>query len=279
MALVLGGLLAASLSAVVYLTVAPAGGVDWIIHDTVEEQYSSASVPEPVKVVTTQRLSFGDLIRREIHPPPSPRVARRPTPTPKAKATAAQVAPSPRSPTSPQSLPEGGVSSEIEYAYYDIYGTDESTLRSEMNQKGHHAGDGEVYDAHTEWNIGWKYWFKQEKDSCSVGSVRVTVMVKLNLPRWQDSSGAAQASESLRSKWKQFSEALLIHENIHKDYAITAGQEIHDAILRLPGSPGCDELKTKVSETGKIMVAGVATKNEKFDADTDHGRTQGAIFP
>lgn len=270
--ILLGVILAISLTLGTYLVMSPLSNPHTISYGTIEEEYSSETAPSPTPTITQ---TFADIINLiPILPDPTPtlrpHLVRKPVPTPTSVVTT--INPTPIALTSPQ----GGTSNFFDTEYYDIYGDEEHELREEMNEKGHLDEDGEMYDAYTYWNISWNYLYKQTANVCSAESIDVTVDVTIHLPRWENQSGG---SASLKSKWEQYIDDLTLHEEGHRAFADEGGQKVYETLSQIGAYPTCDELKNKVSEKGQAVIEEVRSKNKQYDDETSHGLTQGAVFP
>ena len=69
------------------------------------------------------------------------------------------------------------------------------------------------------------------------------------------------------------------HENGHKDIGIKAAIEIERSIAELEPAVDCDELAETANELGQSIISKYAEKEREYDARTNFGETQGAIFP
>lgn len=73
--------------------------------------------------------------------------------------------------------------------------------------------------------------------------------------------------------------ALQLHEDGHKDHGVAAAQEVLSTITNLPAYPSCPELETAANTAGKSVIERYNQKDIEYDRVTQHGATQGAIFP
>lgn len=144
-----------------------------------------------------------------------------------------------------------------------------------MNECGAKSG-GEAYDAYTSYYISWAYNFNYVAGGCAVKDMAVGVKVDFFYPKWED-PGNAQAG--LAENWQRYMTNLEIHENIHKDIAIEAGQAILNALSSLPLAATCEETQSLTSSTGDQIFADYNAREKAYDDETNHGETQGATFP
>jgi predicted secreted Zn-dependent protease len=165
---------------------------------------------------------------------------------------------------------------KISYDYYDIEGRTAAELRHQMNIYGVVWTDGNIYDAYTGWNVKWNYRYRLADDGCSINSVTTTLTVEFRLPRWVNRTGAPAA---LTAKWDAYLQSLEQHENGHKDFGIQAGIEIERSIAGLDPAVTCDDLAKTANQLGRRILSEYAAKERAYDARTNFGETQGAVFP
>lgn len=160
--------------------------------------------------------------------------------------------------------------------YYEITGSTEADLRYQMNQKGIPWNDGRTYDALTSWQINWTYSYDCGKASCSIGSFNTEVQIVFRYPKWVQ---PPDASPSLISKWNVYMHNLTIHENGHRDLAVTAASEMTRAARVLPSAPGLDDLQKSLRTVTDVRMAQLNADEINYDLITSHGALQGALFP
>ena len=66
------------------------------------------------------------------------------------------------------------------------------------------------------------------------------------------------------------------HELGHFELAKDAAERIDAAIRAQPAMPGCKLLEAAANERGNRLLEEVRHKEKQYDADTQHGKTQGA---
>ncbi len=81
------------------------------------------------------------------------------------------------------------------------------------------------------------------------------------------------------SKWAKYIEALINHESGHQDIATRATQEIMDTIYSLPNTSNCTEQNQQVVNLGNEIINKYIQEEIQYDNSTNHGVTQGAVFP
>lgn len=171
-------------------------------------------------------------------------------------------------------LADPGLKQDIDVLYYQIYGSTENDLAEQMRQCGPKS-EGEGYDAYASWYINWKYNYQMSGGACRVGQATVGVKVDVHYPKWET---PADFQSGLDRKWQSFMANLETHENGHKQNGLDAASEVYNTISDLTG-PSCANMIDLVNSTSQDIVAIYAQRDKDYDATTNHGATQGAIFP
>jgi predicted secreted Zn-dependent protease len=151
--------------------------------------------------------------------------------------------------------------------YYDIAGSTEGELRAELNAKGPVGYDGYKSDATTKWFIGWT-WPGFGTSFCTLSAPTVSYQITVIFPRWRV---PANAPPPLVSKWTNFEEALGEHEKGHVDFLVTHYSSVSTAIERA----SCNTAEAAAQDALKP----IRQHDIDYDAETNHGATQGARFP
>lgn len=159
--------------------------------------------------------------------------------------------------------------------YYSIYGVTANELRNEMNTKSSIKQSGNTYDAYTSWFVNWRFKWNKNNGQCSMTSVKSSVKVNFTLPKWENSNSAAV---NLKKRWTNYYNALITHENGHKDFGINAAKEVENRLSVL-SAKNCSSLKSTANSLGKKIIDKYVFLEKKYDENTNHGMTNGAVFP
>ena len=165
---------------------------------------------------------------------------------------------------------------KINYNYYEIRGTTAEKLRQEMNLSGPLDKDEKRYDAETKWHVSWKYWFGKSRYECWINRVTTEVEVTFTMPRWKRSK---KMSKELEQQWRSYMEVLQEHENGHKNFGINAAREIERRLTSLGSMRSCNALENTANSIANQIIDKYIKIEIEYDRRTDHGRTQGAVFP
>lgn len=163
------------------------------------------------------------------------------------------------------------------YRYYPITGVTTSELRSQMSQNELlDSHEGRRYDARTDWLVQWSYSHRQIGNHCALRSPTARVEVTFTYPQWTPPAGT---SRSLITEWQRYMVALEHHEEGHQNHGIAAGQEILQTLSRLPVYSSCQQLNRAANAAAQAVIKQYNQKDIAYDAATQHGYTQGAVFP
>jgi predicted secreted Zn-dependent protease len=240
---------------------ATAVSVDGAASETIEPEPETPTVTPTVEETTAPTPTR-----------PRPTATRIPSPTPET-GSQAQPAAAPAATDAPLPL---GFTEETTYVYYDIAGSTPAELRAQMESRGPGGVGAKHFDATSEWKIHWGYASTPGPDGCAISKVSVRTKVTLTMPRW---TPAPNAPPALRERWTVFTAALLVHEEGHRQVAITHGQEVFRALEALPPAPTCDDLKATVDSTAASIMERLRREDDLYDARTRHGLNQGTRFP
>jgi predicted secreted Zn-dependent protease len=159
--------------------------------------------------------------------------------------------------------------SQAQVTYYDISGSTEAELRAQMTALGPvdpHDNNKHV-DAYVDWNISWN-WPGYGTSDCDLSSAEVGYELSVTMPRWTPS---ADANPELVAKWENYIRALKTHEAGHLENIINNYQTVLTAIQ----SATCDTADAAATTSLETLRKSDAV----YDSETNHGATQGAVFP
>jgi predicted secreted Zn-dependent protease len=151
--------------------------------------------------------------------------------------------------------------------YYDISGSTETELRAQLNTLGPVGFDGYKGDATTNWFIRWN-WPGYGTNTCDLSAAIISYDIKVIFPRWIPT---ADASPDLIAKWENYSKLLAEHEKGHVDSVIKNFPAIVEAIK----GATCETADSVANE----FLSQLREFDIDYDAETQHGATQGVRFP
>ena len=161
------------------------------------------------------------------------------------------------------------VLSEAQISYYEITGSTADQLRAQMTALGPtDPYDNDLHvDAYSDWFISWN-WPGYGSTNCDLSSPSVSYELTLVLPNWILPSNADPV---LVTKWNDYLSALKVHEAGHLENIINNYQSVITAIKTATCSTADAAASTALEALRQF--------DSTYDAETQHGATQGAIFP
>lgn len=165
---------------------------------------------------------------------------------------------------------------DAKIVYYDIAGNTANALRHQMNEKRPLDESGKRFDAYTRWYVGWRYRYQPTARECEFTRVTVSVQATITLPRWVDES---QAPQALEQDWNRYVAALRRHEQGHYVHGMDAARQVEALGRSFHAAGDCPALTAEFDHQARAITQRYAAMDKTYDRDTDHGRTQGAVFP
>jgi predicted secreted Zn-dependent protease len=74
-------------------------------------------------------------------------------------------------------------------------------------------------------------------------------------------------------------EKLITHEEGHASLAEVGAQSVYETIVALPASPTCEALGEAANAAAQEKMDELKKRQQAYDDETGHGKTQGAVFP
>jgi predicted secreted Zn-dependent protease len=168
----------------------------------------------------------------------------------------------------------GVVRSHAEKVYYEVEGDTPHALAMQLDQRGPRAR-GQRFFGMTEWEVNAEYRWRERPNGCAIDELTVHVAVQTHLPRWRR---PAHASSSLRGAWSRFLAALDGHEDGHRALAEEAAESIRRRLATLR-TRTCRRIEAQAHREMLALLDEYERRNLAYDAETGHGRTQGAVWP
>ncbi len=209
-------------------------------------------------------------------------------PTPQAPATTASVSTPEACQPATYSLPDAldvtsnttGLTEHIEpVQYYTVHGATGAQVRRQIQQCAprQNASDSVAeFTAQTGYFISWQYSYASRSDgTCVVTNAKVGLHVAMILPSLEPTAGA---SESFTTEWQKFATSLATHENGHVELDKQYARDMLTDLQNFPAG-NCDTIRQSIDAIMQNGVVRLNIANERYDATTAHGASQGAILP
>jgi predicted secreted Zn-dependent protease len=163
------------------------------------------------------------------------------------------------------------------FDYYDVDGATAQELRADLNRLGPIDGtEHRRFDAVTHWYVRWRFTYANVGGGCEIRTVSTSADITYAFPRLLRRSSAPAI---LQQAFAGYLENLLVHEKGHARVGIDIAARIEAAIRRLPSAPTCAVLEDAANDLGHGLIKEANQLDIDYDAQTQHGKTQGARFP
>ena len=161
-----------------------------------------------------------------------------------------------------------------EVSRYEVPVQPGRTLRELLNAASPIRTDGRIFHAYTHWNIHWHFRTGVRPDGrCGIDSVHTDLAVSLTLP------GPTDPALSHRGDFITYLGALERHEQGHVDIGRQTAAAIDAGILALPAQADCAQMESAANAYAEAQLEAARVTEARYDQDTAHGRTQGAVLP
>lgn len=154
---------------------------------------------------------------------------------------------------------------------YSIYGATTEQHREQL-QTCTPIGQ---YAAAASYQISWQYnYVLQAGGLCKVVSPKIGLHLNMVLPEWEPT---AATTDQTRQTWDDFIGNLTHHERGHYDISREYAKNMLQTLQQLPAR-SCDNLTGYIDTVLAEKLDELRAAQERYDATTDHGATQGAVL-
>jgi len=159
---------------------------------------------------------------------------------------------------------------------YRVHGSNLEELRESFEPQRYRDASGMAWDAYTWWEVRWSYPFIERIGTCALGREQVSVEIRIHLPRWEPPT---DADPELVTSWDDYLAALEAHEEGHAQIALAAACEIRNVLRTLKAQSDCDRMELEADRATQEVIDRYREFEERFDFETNHGASDGAILP
>jgi len=159
--------------------------------------------------------------------------------------------------------------------YYVVTGGTLAELYASI-LRGRPPKDGGSYDAKTEWNTSYTFNYQRTADGYAPTVFEVKTVVVMTLPLWQPPK---ERPPELATNWWPYARALTTHELGHVSLARTAAAEAGRRLRGLGAFPSAGALTQAAQQAFDAALDESHAQERRYDEETRHGATQGAVFP
>ena len=137
------------------------------------------------------------------------------------------------------------------------------------------SSDGRRFFGLTETAVDLRYELREASNGCVIEDAQVLLSLTITLPAWSPPSGAAPET---RRAWARFRRALAGHEDRHRAIAEDGAEALQRAIDGLR-RPDCEAVTLEARRRLGRLEGEIGEAHRRYDAETGHGRTEGAVWP
>ncbi len=153
---------------------------------------------------------------------------------------------------------------------YEIYGNNKYEAAQQRRDCG---PDG--FGAKAVWKLGWTYFTQEEDGICRSDRGKVVVQSGIQMPDWVFTEATSDDDKQL---WNTFIANLTQHEKNHISNGWSAGNDVH-SLMTSYSQNGCSGFSDTLNAQLQQIVDSYEAVDEAYDAETNHGSTEGAVFP
>ena len=174
----------------------------------------------------------------------------------------------------PLDLADAGTVLYASLATYPVAGSDAQSIAMSVNGGGAVAGRDQFIGYHA-WRISWKVEPRALSGECGIVQATVFLDSRITLPEWVPTP---DADSVLQAQWSEFFLALKEHEAGHQLLVMGGAERVRRALLEVR-APRCEQIVARADSAGQVVLASIREEDARYDAETRHGATQGAIWP
>jgi predicted secreted Zn-dependent protease len=172
--------------------------------------------------------------------------------------------------------PAAAERNDFDLEHYVVHGATARALRAELDAKGPLGETGRRGDGYTRWSISWTYGLDFAGGVCTASRINVDLSIHMILPRWEKASAPEPGLVAL---WNRYFAALRVHEDGHRDLAVSAAREVRRALARERGAADCEALKKRMNSKANSLLDRLRRDQAAYDRATDDGKKQGVRLP
>ena len=135
---------------------------------------------------------------------------------------------------------------------------------------------GSHYYALTKWQLGGNWAIKPSPRGCEVSGGDVSLLITMTLPALATTTGVPA---DILKRFNTFMDKAVLHESGHAELALQGARDYQRALGNFAPVSDCEGLKAQLSNLFRRSFDTIDSTNTDYDGKTQHGLTQGAVFP
>ncbi|MBC7461676.1 MAG: DUF922 domain-containing protein [Thermoleophilia bacterium] len=163
------------------------------------------------------------------------------------------------------------VTPTVSTKYYSFTGQTVVAMRADINRVRPGTQDA---SARGTVNWGWHHVISAS-GRCSFDRTAVTLREAFLMPRWASREGAPA---DVAHAWDVYIARLWVHEKGHQALSQKAANAVAVKLNKMGSFASCASLDTAANKAASVIMARQQQAQVAYDARTQHGATQGAVF-
>lgn len=158
---------------------------------------------------------------------------------------------------------------QVVVTHYSVEGMSDAALARSLKANGPGGFHGLA-----SWNVSFNYTTKKRSDACEIDAVRIKVSGEILMPRWTDESSAPPP---LQERWRKYYAALKRHEDGHILHGKELALRVAERLMGIGAMP-CGQIQSLAQGEFQRTYNNQKTRDQEYDARTNHGKAEGAVF-
>ena len=163
------------------------------------------------------------------------------------------------------------VTTKVTTKYYSFTGQTVADMRASINRVRPGAQDASAWGT-----VNWR-WRRAISGSgrCSFSRTSVALSEKFVMPQWASREGAPA---DVQNTWDTYLARLWVHEKGHQTLSLKAAKAVSAKLNKMGSYATCAALDKAANKAASAIMARQQKAQAAYDARTNHGATQGAVF-
>ncbi len=134
---------------------------------------------------------------------------------------------------------------------------------------------GKRFYARTDWYLSAKWFYVPTARGCEVERAQVSIIVTMTLPALVTTNVAPE----VQARWNTFLNNTVQHEREHVKIAYDGARDYQKQLGNYPPAVNCTAIQSQLQDLFRQHYDLIDRTNVEYDRKTQHGITQGAVFP
>lgn len=178
----------------------------------------------------------------------------------------------PAPPTPPASTT--GVRTSVATTTYPVLGATADEILTSMADRGPRS-EGGVFFGLTSAELGLRFRPVPVDGGCLLRDVELDLALTITLPEW---TSPVSPDPALTRDWNRFHRALAGHEDRHREIAENGAERMVRSLAGLRRE-SCKIVQDEAQRRVQRLEVEIEESQRGYDSRTDHGRTEGAVWP